>query len=90
VHARSNSQTNACIYNLRQIDGAKQNYALDNKLSPFAVPTQDVIQTYMGRGINGSLPWCPEDAQQTFAHSYNINNLQLPPTCNIDTNHLYN
>jgi prepilin-type N-terminal cleavage/methylation domain-containing protein len=90
VHARSNSQTNACINNLRQIDGAKQTYALENKVSPASVPTTDLIQGYMGRGTNGSLPFCPADPTAQFANSYSINNLQLPPTCLVSSNHVYN
>jgi len=91
VHARTSSQQNACINNLRQIDGAKQNWALDNKVSPTAVPTSDLIQPYLGRGTSGSLPWCPADSSISFGTSYSINNLQLPPTCNIvPSQHVYN
>jgi len=90
VHARTSSQTNACINNLRQIDGAKQNWALDNKVSPTVVPDSSLIQGYLGRGNNGSLPFCPADPTATFSSSYNINNLQLPPSCQIVTNHIYN
>ena len=48
VHARTQSQQNACINNLRQIDGAKQNYALDNKVGvdhfygSFTAPTTGI------------------------------------------------
>jgi prepilin-type N-terminal cleavage/methylation domain-containing protein len=91
VHARTNSQTNACIYNLRQIDNAKQNWALENRVDPTATPTDVIIQPYMGRGLAGSLPWCPADTNTTFASSYNINNIQVPPTCNVSPGtHVYN
>ncbi|HZV34248.1 MAG TPA: prepilin-type N-terminal cleavage/methylation domain-containing protein [Verrucomicrobiae bacterium] len=91
VHARTNSQQNACIYNLRQIDGAKQNWALDNRASYTYTPVDVQIQPYMGRGANGSLPFCPADVSGTFATSYSINDLQSPPTCRIlPTNHVYN
>ena len=91
VHARNNSQVNACINNLRQIDGAKQNWALDNKISPTATPGKAFLQPYLGRGSAGSLPFCPADPTGGFDSSYNINNLQLPPTCQISpTNHVYN
>ena len=33
IKARQSSQTNACINNLRQIDGAKATYALEAKLT---------------------------------------------------------
>jgi type II secretory pathway pseudopilin PulG len=91
VHARTNSQQNACINNLRQIDGAKQTWALENKVSPTATPAADVIQSYLGRGTAGSLPFCPADTSAAFASSYSVNNLQLPPSCLISpTNHVYN
>ena len=36
VKARQTSQANACINNLRQMDGAVQQYALENKLASSA------------------------------------------------------
>jgi|ERR1700722_200658 prepilin-type N-terminal cleavage/methylation domain-containing protein len=89
VHARTSSQQNACINNLRQIDGAKQTWALENHLVPTAAPADSDIQPYLGRGL-GELPSCPADPQQTFDTSYLANNLQLPPSCKIDpTNHVF-
>src|ERR1700722_7809563 len=79
VHARVTSQQNACINNLRQIDAAKQNWGLDNKVLPTAVPADANIQPYIGRGSSGSLPFCPVDPLAGFDTSYSINNLQLPP-----------
>src|ERR1700691_6127490 len=38
VHARSTSQQNACINILRQIDGAKQEWALESKQNSTSVP----------------------------------------------------
>ena len=38
VRARTTSQQNACINNLRQIDGAKQQWALEMKQSSTATP----------------------------------------------------
>ena len=39
IKARQSSQTNACINNLRQIEGAKATWALENKKVGTAVPT---------------------------------------------------
>ena len=39
VRARTQSQMNACINNLRQMDGAVQQYALENKLASTSVYT---------------------------------------------------
>src|ERR1700758_5637572 len=60
VRARSTSQMNACINNLRQIDGAKQQWALEQKQSTAASPNSTAIQPYLGRGSTGSaFPVCP-------------------------------
>jgi len=91
VHARSTSQQNACINNLRQIDGAKQEWALENKANATASPLDSNIQPYMGRGSNGGLPTCPLDTSSTFDTSYSPNNCTTPPVCLISpTNHFLN
>ena len=91
VHARTTAQQNACINNLRQIDGAKQEWALENKANATVTPQSTDIQQYMGRGTQGSLPVCPLDTTATFDSSYSINTLQQAPTCKISsTNHLLN
>ena len=91
VHARTTAQANACINNLRQIDGAKQEWALENKIAATASPTSGNIQPYMGRGVNGSLPTCPLDSANSFGTSYTIGTLSQAPTCSINTsNHVLN
>src|ERR1700752_2126486 len=70
VRARTTSQRNACINNLRQIDGAKQQWAFDFKAGPTLTPTISDIQPYLGRGTSGTQPVCPADASSTFANSY--------------------
>jgi prepilin-type N-terminal cleavage/methylation domain-containing protein len=89
VHARTQAQNNACINNLRQIDGAKQEWALENKQGAAASPTSSNIQPYMGRGSSGSLPSCP--LTNGFANSYTIGNLSTAPVCAVDSvNHILN
>ena len=83
VRARLKAQQNACINNLRQIDGAKQTWALENKAGQTVVPSQANIQPYLGRGTAGIAPTCPADSSSTFATSYNINDLQSAPSCLI-------
>lgn len=52
VNARTKSQTNACINNLRQISGAKDQYALDhNNATP---GLSDLVSTYVTKD-----PVCP-------------------------------
>ncbi|EEF62931.1 type II secretion system protein [Pedosphaera parvula] len=88
VRARTTAQQNACINNLRQIDGAKQQWALETKAAATATPVLTDIQPYLGRGTNGTQPACPLDSTQTAAVSYNIKDLQNPPTCQMNSNHI--
>jgi|SRR5436190_23597631 len=56
VHARETSQTNACLNNLRQIDGAAQTYALENNKQPTDPYTVNDIKSYLKRDL---VPECP-------------------------------
>ena len=87
VRARQTSQTNACINNLRLIDGAKQQWALENKKSSTDSPVEGDIQIYLGRGTAGQLPVCPLGT--TFANSYTIKSVGESPVCAKDAvNHV--
>ena len=85
VRARTTSQTNACINNLRQIDGAKQAWALEFGAPTNSRPGIAELQPYLGRGVNGSLPTCPLDPEDTFTTSYRVHSVSRVPTCQIDT-----
>jgi hypothetical protein len=60
VRARTVSQENACINNLRLIDSAKQQWALEHNKKNSDVPTEADIRPYMGRTAEGEMPKCPE------------------------------
>jgi prepilin-type N-terminal cleavage/methylation domain-containing protein len=81
VRARTTSQRNACINNLRQIDAAKQQWAFDFHAPLTATATISDIQPYLGRGAAGTQPTCPADSTGTFTTSYQINEIQSIPTC---------
>ncbi len=83
IKARTTAQTNACINNLRQIDGAKQQWALETKQRPTATPDADDIQPYLGRG-GGVLPLCPAGGEEDFDGCYTIGDLATAPVCQID------
>lgn len=83
VRARATSQMDACINNLRLIDAAKQQWALEQHQSPSAVPGSTDIQAYLGHASGGELPWCPLDPAQAFTSSYDIQNCTSKPTCLI-------
>ena len=90
LRARSTSQQNACINNLRQIDGAQQQWALETGQASTAVATGANIQSYLGRGSGGSLPWCPLDTGKTFAASYDLSGgIVNPPLCKISPTGTY-
>jgi prepilin-type N-terminal cleavage/methylation domain-containing protein len=87
IKSRVTSETNLCIDNLRMLDAAKQQWALEKGQVGTSVPQPTDIQPYLGRG-NGDLPICPIDPNASFATSYNLLNCQTPPVCLISpTNH---
>ncbi len=49
VKARTTAQQNACINNLRQIDSAKQQWALETRQATNATPVETDIGPYLGR-----------------------------------------
>lgn len=72
VKAREVSQRNACINNLRRIDAAKREWALENNKSDGDVPTKQDLMPYLARW-----PVCPSGG------TYSINPVGEPPTCSI-------
>jgi hypothetical protein len=72
IKAREVSQQNACINNLRQIDAAKQQWALEKGKQATDVPTWDDLKPYLGR-----IPHCPAGG------TYTINAVGDPPQCSV-------
>src|ERR1041385_7716295 len=66
VKARATSQMNACINNLRQIDGGIQQWALENNKSGTDAVTSGSVQPYLGRGATGQWPNCPSGGTYTL------------------------
>jgi prepilin-type N-terminal cleavage/methylation domain-containing protein len=84
VRARESAQTNACVNNLRQIDGAKQQWALETRQTGGQTPVATDIAPYLGRGQSVTAILCPSGgATATFSSSYNILAVTNPPTCAI-------
>ena len=73
VKARTTAQKNACINNLRQIDGAKEQWALEKKVAPGAAIVQAEVDAY----IKGGTPKCPSSGNYTY------NAVDTPPTCDV-------
>jgi type II secretory pathway pseudopilin PulG len=74
VKARDTAQQNACINNLRQIDAAKKEWALENGKAGGDVPTMADLTPYFK---DGKFPVCPASG------TYTIGAVTNPPTCSI-------
>src|SRR5688572_24403078 len=61
VPARPTAQRNACINNLRQIDGAKEQWALDNQSNNAPYRIEDIDNF-----IKGGRPVCPKGGTYTY------------------------
>ena len=66
VRARATAQANACINNLRQIDGAAQQFALENHMATGGTinyPTD--LTPYIKLNSDNSIPPCPAGGTYT-------------------------
>jgi hypothetical protein len=77
VKARETAQTNACINNLRQIDAAKNEWALENNKTTNDIPTAQDLNQYIKGGF-ASLH-CPAGG------TYTIGRVGETPTCSLGT-----
>jgi len=77
IKARTTSQQNACINNLRQIDGGIQQWALENNKTSAAKVSYDDISGYLKNSV-----LCPAGGT-TFALSYTITDAASKPVCKI-------
>jgi len=68
---------NACINNLRLMDAAKQQWALENRKQATDTPTLDDLKPYIGHGPAGEMPTCPDGGV------YTIGAVSEKPTCSI-------
>ena len=75
VRARTQSQKNACINNLRQIDGAIQQWALENKKDTTAAVAYGDISPNLKNSVT-----CPSGGS-TIDDSYLISTVSVAPTC---------
>lgn len=75
IKARTTSQKNACINNLRQIDGAIQQWALENKKDSAATVAFTDISSYLKNAVI-----CPSGGT-AFSDSYTIVDVQTKPAC---------
>ena len=80
VKARASSQANACINNLRQLDGAAQQWALEKgKTTGSAISYPGDLTPYIKLNSASSIPPCPASGL------YNIAKVGDIPTCSLST-----
>jgi prepilin-type N-terminal cleavage/methylation domain-containing protein len=75
VKARSASQKSACIANLKQIEGAKASWALENKKVGTDTPTDG--------DLFGATLYIREKPSCHAAGNYTLNNVDTRPTCSV-------
>ena len=80
VKARTTSQANACINNLRQFDGAIQQWALEMKQDASAPVSLVDIEPYIKLDAANTLPDCPAGG------IYATTTVDEPPTCSLSGN----
>lgn len=78
VKAREAAQKNGCVNNLRQIEAAKTQWALENKKAAGDTPTKDDLLPFLQ-----AWPTCPEGG------TYSINSVDKAPTCSIPNHRLH-
>ena len=80
VKARSTAQANACINNLRQIDAAANQFALEHgKTNGEAINFPDDLTPYIKLNSQGKIPSCPAGG------TYSIKRVGETPTCSLGT-----
>ena len=76
IRARESSRAKSCVATLKQIDSAKEQWAMDNKKTSADTPTTaNLYGTY-----TKSTPSCPSNG------TYTINAIGTAPTCSVGTN----
>ena len=80
VKARASSQANACINNLRQLDGAAQQWALEKgKTTGSAISYPTDLTPYIKLNSASSIPPCPASG------TYTVAKVGDNPTCSLST-----
>ena len=78
IKARETSRTKSCVANLKQIDSAKEQWAMDNKKTSADTPT--ATDLYGTDKYVKSTPACPSSGTYTIAA------IGTAPTCNKGNN----
>ncbi len=80
LRARETSRAKSCCANMRQMETAKEQWAMDSKAAATDTPTAaNLVDEYM-KGTADTLPDCPSGG------TYTLGNMSTRPTCSIGTN----
>lgn len=79
VRSRKAARQKTCIENLRAIDFAKQNYAMENNVKVSVEPAEGNLTPY----LKGNMPNCPAGG------TYTIGNIETDPSCTLSTQDPY-
>jgi prepilin-type N-terminal cleavage/methylation domain-containing protein len=82
IKARESSRTKACVANLKQIDSAKEQWAMDNKKNTGDTPAQADLEG--AAGYIKTFPECPSGG------TYTIAGIGVDPSCDGGADHVLN
>jgi len=89
IKARETARKNTCINNLRLIDGAIQQWALENSKNSTDTVTLTSLTTYLGRGGTGNINGTGQGAVKCpSGGTYAATTVNLPPTCSFGSGHV--
>jgi len=78
IRAREGSRAKACQSNLKQVESAKEQWAMDTKAGPGATPA---MADLAGAGLYiKATPVCPSSG------AYTVGDMATSPSCSIGTN----
>lgn len=77
IHPRTHRAAAPCINNLRQLDGAKQQWQLEYRKTTNDIPTLDDLKPYVRLDANGEIPRCPEGG------TYILGRVGEDPRCSL-------
>jgi general secretion pathway protein G len=68
IKARATAQQNACINNLRQIDAAINEWALENGKKNGDTPSETLISPYIKLNASSTVPGCPAGGTYSYGN----------------------
>jgi type II secretory pathway pseudopilin PulG len=82
MKARRTARTNSCINNLRQLEDAKDQAAMENNLSEGSPCATTMLDPFIKQTTRGVI--CPADPNKNFDTSYTIEIIGSKPLCVIN------